>query len=109
MLKLALVERRHRPAIGRHDIAGLVQQRRIYISKLLLDTEMCAYPIFFFTTDTTTDISDIKESIDSTESKKKSNKSTFQYLLTSLKCRYDIIEPGQRYGEYARKVFMEKI
>ena len=60
---------------------------------------MCTYPIFFFTTDATTDTSDIKESIDSTESKKW-NKRTFLYLLTSLKCRYDITEPDQRKLSY---------
>ena len=65
----------------------------MYISKLLGDAEMCTYPIFFFTTDATTETSDIKESIDSTESKKKSNKRTFLYHLTSWKCRYNIIEP----------------
>ena len=41
------------------------------MSKLLGDTEMRTYPIFFFTTDATTDTSDIKESIDSTKSNKK--------------------------------------
>ena len=58
---------------------------------------MCTYPIFLFTTDATRDTSDLRKSIDSPSQRKKSNKRTFLYLLTSFKCGYDIIEPGQRY------------